>query len=131
VPPEGVVNALRRIHAALVPAGLVIDTQPVGAHPPIQSESGVLGTLDMSEWADLIDEIDDRTDEVLAEGLFVIEDESRFIVADEYDNGQDCLSYVRDWMGTRVDRDVERRVAAEGGAIRLPQEIRLRVLRRA
>jgi hypothetical protein len=130
VPPEGVVNALRNIHAALLPGGLVIDTQPVSAHPPIQSDAGELGTLDMSEWADLIDEIDDRTDEALAEGLFVIEDESRFTVADEYDNGEDCLSYVRNWMGTRIDRDVERRVAAERGRIRLPQEIRLRVLRR-
>jgi hypothetical protein len=130
VPPEGVVNALRNIHAALLPGGLVIDTQPVSAHPPIQSDAGELGTLDMSEWADLIDEIDDRTDEALAEGLFVIEDESRFTVADEYDNGEDCLSYVRNWMGTRIDRDVERRVAAERGPIRLSQEIRLRVLRR-
>jgi hypothetical protein len=130
VPLEGVVNALRNIHAALLPGGLLIDTQPVSAHPPIQSDAGELGTLDMSEWADLIDEIDDRTDEALAEGLFVIEDESRFTVADEYDNGEDCLSYVRNWMGTRIDRDVERRVAAERGPIRLSQEIRLRVLRR-
>jgi hypothetical protein len=60
----------------------------------------------------------------------VIEDESRFTVTDEYDNGEDCLSYVRNWMGTRIDRDVQRRVAAERGPIRLPQEIRLRGLRR-
>jgi hypothetical protein len=131
VPPEGVVNALRAIHAALVPRGLVIDTQPLSAHPPIESSSGVLGTLDMSEWAELIDEIDRRTDEAIAEGLFVIEHESRFSVADEYDDGEDCLSYVRRWMGTRIDRDVERWVAAERGRIRLPQEVRLRLLRRA
>ena len=130
MPPEGVVNALRNIHAALLPGGLVIDTQPVSAHPPIQSSAGELGTLDMSEWADLINEIDNGTDEALAEGLFVIDDESLFTVADEYDNGDDCLSYVRNWMGTRIDRDVERRVAAERGPIRLPQQIRLRVLRR-
>jgi hypothetical protein len=130
VPPEGVVNALRRIHAALVPGGLVIDTQPVSAHPPIESDAGVLGALDMSEWAELIDEIDRRTDEALAEGLFVIEDESRFTVADEYDDGEECLSYVRNWIGTRIDPEVQRRVAAERGRIRLPQEVRLRVLRR-
>ena len=124
-------NVLRAIHTALVPGGLVIDTQPVSAYPPIESDAGALGRLDMSEWADLIAEIDDRADEVLGEGLFVIEDESRFSVVDEYDNGEDCLSYIRHWMGTRIDRDVERRVAAERGRIRLPQEIRLRVLRGA
>jgi hypothetical protein len=131
VPPEGVVNALRRIHAALVPGGVVIDTQPVSARPPIESDAGEIGTLDMREWAELIDEIDRRTDEALAEGLFVIEDESRFIVADDYDDGEECLSYVRNWMGTRIDAEVQRRVAAEPGHIRIPQEVRLRVLRRA
>jgi hypothetical protein len=125
------VNALRAMHAALVPGGLVVDTQPVGAHPPIESAAGVLGRLDMREWAEVIDEIDRRTDAALAEGLFVIEHESRFSVADEYDDGEDCLSYVRDWVGTRIDPDVERRVAAERGRIRLPQEIRLRLLRRS
>jgi hypothetical protein len=34
-------------------------------------------------------------------------------------------------MGTRIDTDLGRRVAAERGPIRPPQEIRLRVLRRS
>jgi hypothetical protein len=125
------VDALRAIHTALVPGGLVIDTQPVSAHPPIESGAGVLGRLDMREWAEVIAETDRRTDEALAEGLFAIEHESRFTVADEYDDGAECLSYVRTWMGTRIDDAVERRVAAECGRIRLPQEIRLRLLRRS
>jgi hypothetical protein len=85
----------------------------------------------MREWAEVIDETDRRTDEALAEGLFVIEHESRLTVADEYDDGEECLSYVRNWVGTRIDLAVERRVAAERGRIRLPQEIRLRLLRRS
>jgi hypothetical protein len=125
------VHALRAIHAALVPGGLVIDTQPVSAHPPIESDARVVGRLDMREWAEVINETDRRTDEVLAEGLFVIEHESWLTVADEYDDGEDCLSYVRNWVGTRIDADVEQRVAAERGRIRLPQEIRLRLLRRS
>jgi hypothetical protein len=125
------VNALRAIHAALVPGGLVIDTQPVSAHPPIESGAGVLGTLDMREWAEVIDETDRRTNETLADGLFAIEHESRFTVSDEYDDGEECLSEVRNWKGTRIDPAVERRVAAERGRIRLPQEIRLRLLRRS
>jgi hypothetical protein len=124
------VNALRALHTALVAGGVVIDTQPVSAHPPIEADSSVLGTLDMSEWAELIDEIDRRTDEALAEGLFVIDDESHLTVEDEYDDGEECLSYVRKWIGTRIDPEVQRRVAAERGRIRLPQEVRLRVLRR-
>lgn len=124
-------NALRAMHAALVPGGLVVDTQPVSALPPIQSDAGALGELDMREWAEVIDEIDRRTDEALAEGLFAIEHESRFTVVDTYDDGEEFVSEVGSWKGTRIDPAVERRVAAERGRIRLPQEIRLRLLRRS
>ena len=96
-------NALRAIHAALVPGGLVIDTQPVSAQPPIEGEAGALGTLDMREWAALIDEIDRRVGDAVASGLFVVVHESRLTVTDAYDDGDDFLANVRDWVGTRVD----------------------------
>jgi hypothetical protein len=60
VPVEGVVNALRTLHAALVPGGLVVDTQPVSTHPPVEADSGELGTLDMREWGRTSQEIDGR-----------------------------------------------------------------------
>ena len=129
MPLEGVVHALHNIRAALVPGGVVLDSQPVSARPPIESEAGALGTLNMTEWAALIEDVDRRLAQVLDDGLFVVEDESRFTVTDEYDDGSDFLTYVRDWAGTRVEPDVERRVARERGRVRLHEEIRLRVLR--
>jgi len=111
VPPEGVVNALQKIHDALVPGGLVIDTQPVSAEPPVDSQAGALGALDMREWAQTIATIDRRVEQTIRDGLFSLEDERRFVVTDEYD---DTFAEL---------------VRSQPRPVRLHQQIRLRLLR--
>ena len=49
-------NALRRIHAALITGGLLIDTQPVSSHPPVDTSAGQVGSLDLREWGKIIRE---------------------------------------------------------------------------
>jgi hypothetical protein len=129
VPTGGVVNALRRIHAALVPGGLVIDTQPVSARPPIASRSGELGTLDMREWARTIDAIDAVVATTLDDGLFAVEEERELVVTDSFDGGAEMLAVVRAWRGTRIPPALEQRVAGEHGAVHVHQDVRLRLLR--
>ena len=121
-------HALRNIHAALAPGGIVVDTQPVSARPAVESDAGQLGTLDMTEWAQLIAEIDARVDEAIAAGLFVIDAESELTVTDRYDGGEDFLSHVQNWIGTRIERDLARRARRERGPVRVHQEIRMRLL---
>jgi hypothetical protein len=123
------VNALRKIHRALVPGGLVIDTQPVSAYPPIESGSGKLGTLDMSEWARTIAAIDGLVQETIDRGLFDLERESRYVVTDEYDDGDQFVAVTRDWAGTNVSDALAARVGREQDRIRLHQYVRLRLLR--
>ena len=123
-------NALRRIHAALVPGGLVVDTQPVSAHPPVESDAAMLGALDMREWAQQIADIDALADEAFDAGLFALEGDSCFVVTDEYDDGAEFLSYARNWVGTRIGAGLERRAAAEPRPVRIHQDVRLRLLRR-
>jgi len=123
------VNALRRIHAALVTGGLVIDTQPVSGLPPIEVEDGELGTLDMREWARTIAVIDDRVRQAMGEGLFALEHEHRFVVTDAYDDGAEFVAEVREWAGTRVDEELAERVTPVRTRVRLHQDVRLRVLR--
>jgi hypothetical protein len=123
------VNALRRIHDALVPGGLVIDTQPVSAEPPIETDVDQLGTLDMREWAELIEAVDRLVERTIHDGLFGLVEERRFVVTDGYDDGADFIAQVRDWVGTHVDDAFAERLAAVQQPIRLHQEVRLRVLR--
>jgi hypothetical protein len=123
------VNALRKIHRALVPGGLLIDSQPVSAHPPVESGNGILGSLDMSEWAQTIAVIDGRAQQTIDDGLFDLERESRYVVTDEYDDGAEFVAVTRDWAGTDVGDAFAARVSREPGPVRLHQDVRLRVLR--
>ena len=122
-------NALHRIHDALVPGGLVIDTQPVSARPPIDTESGEIGRLDMSEWADVIATVDGLIEQTIGDGLFALEDERRVVVTDDYDDGPEFVEDARTWVGTRVDDQLADRLAAESHPVRIRQDIRLRLLR--
>ena len=122
-------HALRKIHRALVPGGLVLDSQPLSAHPPVESDNGMLGTLDMSEWAQTIATIDGLVEQAIDQGLFDLERESRYVVTDAYDDGAEFVAVTRDWAGTNVSDALAARVGRELGRVRLHQDVRLRVLR--
>jgi hypothetical protein len=124
------VNALRRIHAALAPGGLLVDTQPVSPHPRMHEGDTALGSLDMRAWAATIDEIDGQTALAVDEGLYRLERVRSFIVNDRYDNGPDLISYVQDWQGTQIPATVARRLSDVSTPVSLHQEIRLRLYRR-
>jgi hypothetical protein len=123
------VNALRRIHAVLVPGGLVVDTQPVSAHPPVEAGGRELGTLDMREWRRTIDAVDRRAAQTIDDGLFAMEVERCFTVADTSDDGPALVEAVSGWQGTSVPDVLARRIAAATPPISVHQEVRLRVLR--
>ena len=124
-------HALRNIHAALAPDGILVDTQPVSASPPVASDGGELGSLDMHDWLDTIHAVDERFAEMIAAGLYELEHESWFVVTDTYDNGLECLGIVSGWRGTSVSPEVTQRLAAAMSRVSVQQEVRLRLLRRA
>jgi hypothetical protein len=128
VPLEGVVDALRTIHAALVPQGLLVDTQPLSAQPAVTVSGSEVGRLDMVEWAGLIASIDQRVEQTVTDGLWSHETEQRFMVTDSFESGQKLVETVSDWGGTRVPSELAQRLAGAGPA-RLHQDVRLRVLR--
>ena len=122
-------NALQKIHDALVPGGLVIDTQPVSADPPVESQAGPLGALDMREWAQTIATIDLRVEQTMRDRLFDLEAERRFVVSDEYDDGAELVAVTSEWAGTRLDDTFAELVRSQPRPVRLHQQIRLRLLR--
>ena len=66
----------------------------------------------------------------LADGLYGLQHESRFVVTDTFDSGPECLETVGGWRGTRVPPGVAQRLAAATSAVRVEQQVRLRLLRR-
>jgi len=123
------VNALRRIHAALLPGGLVVDRQPISPEPPVEAADGNLGKLDMHEWRHTIDAVDDRIAEAIEHGLFAVESEHMITVPDEFDSGAEFIEVVGAWRGTQIPPSVAARAAVARPPVRVRQEVRLRILR--
>jgi hypothetical protein len=124
------VHALRNIHAALVPGAILIDTQPVSARPPVAAGGVTLGTLDMRDWHDTIQAVDELVASTITDGLFELQHESRFVVTDSFANGPECLETLRGWRGTRVPDNVLTRLASTTVRVTVQQDVRLRLLRR-
>ena len=123
-------HALRNVHAALVPNGLLVDTQPVGSQPRVAANADELGTLDMHEWIETIHAVDERVLQTIADGLYEMTDERTLVVRDTFADGPDCLEIVGAWRGTRVPESLADRLAAMRDRVTVDQQVRLRVFRR-
>ena len=122
-------RALRNIHSALIPGGVIVDTQPVSPSPPVVAASKQLGRLDMREWANTIRAVDQRLTEVIAAGLFAIESEEQFVVRDTFKDGSEGLTTAAEWCGTLVPAALRRRLDAARAVVTVEQDVRLRLLR--
>jgi hypothetical protein len=123
------VNALRRNHAALVPGGLVVDTQPVSARPSVEGGGVELGTLDMREWRRTIDAVDRLVAQTIDDGFFALQAESEFVVTDAFDDGPEMVETVSGWRGTRISDALARRVTSATPPISVHQQVRMHLLR--
>jgi hypothetical protein len=123
------VHVLRKLHAALIEGGLLVDTQPVSRHPPVETATAPLGTLDMTDWGRTLDEIDRRIGQAIDAELFDLLEDRRLTVTDVFGSGSELLEEARQWAGTTIDRALEQRIADERLPVRVHQEVRLRVLR--
>jgi hypothetical protein len=124
------VNALRRIHASLVPGGLVVDPQPVSPRPPVEAGDRQLGTLDMHSWRRTVDAVDRLVAQTIEDRLYVLAGEHRFVVTDMFDNGAELVETVSGWQGTRISAALAKHVRAAAPPMRVHQDVRLRLLRR-
>jgi hypothetical protein len=125
-----VVDALTRIHAALVPGGVLVDTQPVGPRLPVTLDGEPIGELEDEEWLEIVAAVDAEIEKVLAAGVFELRHEERYSVVHEFGSGRECLDVVAGWAGTNVPEDVG--ALLEGGNARttVEQDTRLRLLNR-
>ena len=129
MPVEGVVDALRRIHAALATEGVLIDTQPVSRRPAVDTSAGPVGSLDMRDWGRIIDRVDERVAVTIDDGLWTDEGEHRYVVSDTFRDGAELVDTVKDWQGTRISETLRHRLRAGEGQAYVHQEVRLRILR--
>ena len=121
-------DALRKLHEALMPVGRVVDTQPLSARPEVFAAGKRIGSLDMRDWARTIELVDAEIERALADGLFELEAERRIVVTDSFDSGAECLEEVREWGGTKVPKALQAKLRAAPPPVTLEQEIKIRLL---
>jgi SAM-dependent methyltransferase len=101
------VHALRQIHKALAPGGILLDMHPT--RPSARAEVGgvSLGDFDDEEFFGIVD----ATERPLAESdLFVLEREVEFDYLERWDDGAQLLEDIETWDGCRVPHVVAERV---------------------
>ena len=122
------VDALRLLHDALVPGGKVVDTQPLLPRPGVFTAGRRIGSLDMREWSRTIASADAEVERVLAEGVFALDAEGRFVVTDSFDTGPECVDEVQEWAGTKLPHSLEAKIRESEAPVSVEQEVRLRLL---
>jgi hypothetical protein len=125
-----VVDALTRLHAALVPGGVLVDTQPVALRLPVALYGEPIGELEDDEWLEIVAAVDTEIEKALAAGLFELRHEERYTVVHEFGSGRECLDVVAGWAGTTVPEEVAARLERGNARVTVEQETRLRLLGR-
>jgi hypothetical protein len=125
-----VVDALTRLHAALVPDGVLVDTQPVSLRLPVALEEEPIGELEDDEWLEIVAAVDAEVEKAVATGLFELRHEERYPVVHEFGSGDECLDEVGSWVGTLVPPEVAARLTHATRRATVEHDVRLRLLGR-
>ena len=124
------VDALTRLHDALVPGGVLVDTQPVSPRLPVSLGGEPVGDLDDEEWLEIVAGVDAELTKALAAGLFELRHEERYVVVHEFGSGDECLDVVSSWAGTHVPDELTATLRAGTGRPTVEQDTRLRLFDR-
>jgi hypothetical protein len=112
VETEDVVYVLRNVHQAVRPGGSVLDAHPLGVDMPVRAGRRGLGFIDASEFALVIEAMDEAVAEVVAEGLL---EERRVLtrqVVERSDDAAEALEHFAEWQNLRAPPALKRRLRA-------------------
>ena len=124
-------DALRRVHEALVPEGILLDLMPFEARVPVETLDEELGRLDAREFARDVLETEAAVLRALREGLYVLERELRFDVLEHFESAARLLEEAGGWQGTRIPRSLQVRIEQHEPPFWVRQRLVLRRLRAA
>ena len=124
------VDALTRIHAVLVPGGVLVDTVPVGVRMQVFLDGERVGELEDDEWLETVAAVDGELEKVVAAGLFELSHEESYMIVHEFGSGAECLDIVGSWGGTSVPGDVAARLERTAARTTVEHDVRLRLYAR-
>jgi len=125
------VYALRQIHRALKPRGLLLDVHPLGAEIPVLAGDRGVGFVDTRKFRAILEAMNECVELTLAEGLFEELRELRRHVAERYDNATEVLDEADGWENLRLPPAVRRRLReTDATPIEFIDTVRYRLLRK-
>lgn len=121
-------HALRKIHEALVPGGILLDMHPIP--PPTRAEVAgrSLGEFDDAEFWEIVAATEAPLE---ATDLFAFEAETEFDWLERYDSGAELLEDVKSWEGLHVPRALATRILKAKPPVDLWERVVLRRFIRA
>jgi len=120
------VHALRQIHRALVPGGLLFDMHPVPPSTRVEVRGESLGELDDAEFMALVVETEAPLWET---DLFSLEEELEFDWLERFDSAEELIETVSSWEWSRVPAEVAERVREVDGPVDIWERVVLRRFR--
>jgi hypothetical protein len=121
------VHALRQIHQALVPGGVLLDMHPVPPSTRAEVAGQSLGEFDDAEFMRLVANAET---EIERSGLFERESEVEFDYLERYDDPEQLLEDIKDgWEGCAVPPDLEARILRAAGPVDIWERVVLRHFR--
>jgi hypothetical protein len=118
------VNALRNIHQALVPEGILLDMHPIPPATRAEARGESLGDFDDAEFQELVRTAEAR---ILETRLFEHDTEVEFDWLERYDDPAQLLVDIKeDWDGCHVPADLEARIRAAEPPVDIWERVVLR-----
>ena len=133
--PEGMVHALRTVHALLRPGGAVIDVRPLPVDPDLGVQRGDRSG-DPIEWVGVLGETDDGIEYRLADaamafevaaGRFVRESGEAFLLRRYADSLAELRGYfVKHWKDAVISPATAEAIERAAAAVRGPSRVVIR-----
>jgi hypothetical protein len=118
------VHALRQIHQALVPGGVLLDMHPVPPSTRAEVAGQSLGEFDDVDFMRIVANAEA---EIERSGLFERESEVEFDYLERYDDPKQLLEDIKEgWEGCSVPADLEARILQAAGPVDIWERVVLR-----
>ena len=117
-------HALRRIHQALVPGGVLLDLHPVPPSTRAEVDGESLGEFDDSDFMRIVSDAEGVLER---SGLFERGSEVEFDYLERYDDPGQLLDDIEEeWDGCSVPPELEARIREADGPVDLWERVVLR-----
>ena len=120
-------HALRQIHQALVPGGVLLDMHPVPPSTRAEARGESLGEFDDAEFMELVAAGEAKIED---SGLFTRESELEFDYLERYDDPVQLLEDIKEgWEGCRIPAELEQRILEADEPVDIWEHVVLRRFR--